>query len=274
MLSSALSCTKTTYEELYLARRLSVRQVASVLAVSATKARKDMVRFGVQRRAQSPHSALRRDFFDNIATAEQAYVLGLLWADGTLDTGTQQVRLRLEASDRPLLETIRALLNAAPLSTIAPSGNAKSPQVGLILSSKRMVDALLRLGLTEAKDQTLPTAVAPPAQLIGDFVRGLIDGDGCLKFVGEGRTPRIEFRNRNDSLRSIVSNYWFELTGERAHEVRCVDSRTGRVYPSIYLSGAASVSAARVMYTNATLALPRKAALAQRFVSREVRQAA
>jgi hypothetical protein len=247
---------------MYVDEGLSIRQIGARLGMGHTLVRKQMVALGVARRPQMLHDALDRGYFDSIDTADKAYILGLLWADGTLDPNTCQVRLRLAAEDRTLLDEIGQRLGIGRLHEIAPSGNAKSDQVGLFISSKQIVSALQRLGLTPAKDYTLPQPVLPAAHLRGDFVRGLIDGDGCLQFVHG--TPRMSFRNRNAALRAVVQACWSDITDETAKLDATVHRQSQRIYPSIYLSGRGSVRAARVLYANG-LMLPRKRTTADSF---------
>lgn len=245
--------------ELYVEQRLGIRGVAKRMGISPTHARKLLCKHGINRRPQMRHPELQRDFFDCIDTPEKAYVLGLIWADGTLSEKTQQVRVRLAVEDVELLTKIGALIGITKLHPIPPAGNAVSWQVGLYISSKQIVNALLRLGLTEAKDYTLPQAVLPSETLRRDFVRGLIDGDGCLQ-MGRGVLPRLSFRNRNASLRGYVAEYLESITGQPT-------KRDGSAYPSVYLSGAASVIAAKILYGDADLALERKRRMAQKFAT-------
>jgi hypothetical protein len=212
------------------------------------------------------HPALKRDFFDQIDSPEKAYALGLIWSDGNLLESTGQVRIRLQASDADILEKLRIAMGAGVLSVIHPSGNAKSEQRGLVLSSQSMVRALKQLGLCEAKDRVLPPPVSPPPEFTRDFVRGLVDGDGCLQFVN--KTPRVSFRNRNEGLRRIVADYWRGVTGtEPSLDGKKPHKITQRVYPSIYLSGKNAVSATLKMYENSDLSIDRKRKMAAEFLA-------
>lgn len=210
------------------------------------------------------HPDLDRTFFARIDSPEKAYLLGLLWADGSVDLRTKQVRLRLQESDSEVLLRASELVGGPRPKRIEPSGNAKSRQCSLTWSSAEMVSDLGRLGICPNKDHVLPQAVAIGGDLQRHFSRGLIDGDGCLQFVN--RTPRISFRNRNEALRDAVAEALREasgvcpsLDGKKPHRV------TGRVYPAIYLSGEAAVKGAKFLYRDGDLAIPRKLATARQF---------
>lgn len=247
---------RRTYEDLYVAQGLGVREVASRVGVSPTTVLVDMRRLGIERRPQQRHPSLRRDFFDVIDTSEKAYLLGLVWADGTIDRSTMQVRVRLADVDRADMERMACVVGLSHLAEVLASGNAQQPQVGLVMSSHRMVAALCDLGMTEAKDYTLPAATLPEASLMRDFVRGLVDGDGCLTWAGEHKsTPRVSFKNRNTSLRAAVAGYWRQVSGEESR----LDG------DSIYLSAAATRLACSDMYREGDLCLARKLKLARLF---------
>lgn len=252
------------YRTHYLERGLGCREISKILGISRDKVRKDLRRAGIPLRPQVRWPGLRRDYFDVIDTPAKAYILGLISADGTLDPSTQQLRLRLAIEDRELLERVREELNGPRLTTLAPARPGRQPMALLCLSSKQIVDALLRLGISKRKDYELGPVAEVRKGLVRHFVRGLVDGDGCLKFTGGGRSPRIEFTNRNRHLLDIVRACW-EGAGARVNEYNWKG-----LYPTIYCDAKGSVAAASLLYLRrpTALAMTRKVAMAREFAAR------
>jgi hypothetical protein len=181
-------------------------EIAKILGCSASKVIKDLRHHQIDVDPQSPWGDLKRDYFNSIDTPNKSYLVGFIAADGTVSRSTCQLRVRLAEQDRSFLELVRRELGGAPLRTEQqPAG--RQPTAVLCISSKQIVNARVTLGIIENKDNVLgPIAVIEPP-LDRHFVRGLVDGDGTLKFV-KGKFPRIEFKNRNDHLRRAVRRYW------------------------------------------------------------------
>lgn len=248
--------TASWYREQYAAH--GTRSIAKMIGCSASKVVKDLRHHGIEVEPQTRWTELKRDYFDEIDNANKAYLFGLIAADGTVSRATAQLRIRLAQQDRDFLETIRCELGAAPLRTERQPHN-RQPSAVLCVSAKQVVDSLIRLGITENKDNVLGPVVEIAAPLDRHFVRGLVDGDGTLKFP-KRHYPRIEFKNRNPHLRAAVRAYW-ESLGARVAEY----SWQGK-YPAIYCNSADSVLVSRALYlADAPLALQRKVERARRF---------
>ena len=114
------------------------------------------------------------DYFSTVTTAEQAYILGLLAADGNVPSGHPRVTLGLQAKDMRAVEFVRDRLNpAARLSPIADG------RMVLQITSRQMVADLARFGIVPRKSRTLVWPV-----ILGDlqrpFLLGYFDGDGSM----------------------------------------------------------------------------------------------
>lgn len=237
------------------------RGIARMIGCSASKVIKDLRHFGIDVDPQTRWTDLKRDYFDEIDSPNKAYLLGLIAADGSVSRATGQLRLRLAQQDREFLEFVRCELGAAPLRTERQPQPQRQPSAVLCVSAKQVVESLIKLGVTENKDNVLGPVARIQAPLDRHFVRGLVDGDGTLKFP-KRRYPRIEFKNRNDHLRAAVRAYW-ESLGARVVEY----SWQGK-YPAVYCNAVDSVVVTRALYlADAPLALPRKLERAHKFQS-------
>lgn len=142
------------------------------------------------------HYALRTDFFRAIDTEEKAYWFGFITADGALTTtsstgkNVSYLRVYLQRQDRGHLEKFQAALETTlPIFDFMqrPNKTTKEPKPtsGITISSKDIVDDLVRHGLTQNKSLTVGWWDGPP-ELMRHYARGVFDGDGSV-VKGKGR---------------------------------------------------------------------------------------
>lgn len=128
------------------------------------------------------------DFFKQWSP-DMAYILGFLFADGTIThnkTGGAYVVLQI--ADKALLEVIRATLASNHKISRRVHKNGTSTFYRLQIGSRSLVDDLTTLGVCPQKTKhMLPTRV--PSAYFGDFVRGYFDGDGNV-WTGHIHTNR------------------------------------------------------------------------------------
>jgi hypothetical protein len=120
--------------------------------------------------------AVRRDYFRVIDTAEKAYWLGFIAADGCVYIGGRQhtLSISLQLRDQHWLERFRDII--APEMKL--SIHAKPRSCSLSIGSQELVADLLALGITPRKSNTLEWPNVPEAHVI-PFLLGYFDGDGC-----------------------------------------------------------------------------------------------
>ena len=116
-----------------------------------------------------------------VLTPETAYVLGFVLADGRVDRARWV--LHIWQNDREHLLRVRAALGSE--HPIAEEHRGASVVYRLTIGRKRLIEPLVRLGLTERKtwDATLPEV---PDELFGHFLRGYFDGDGSINAKAGG----------------------------------------------------------------------------------------
>lgn len=144
----------------------AVRQQAAVLGLNGWK-----VRIGL---------AVAHHYFDVIDSAEKAYILGLLAADGNV-SDVDRIQLGLQAKDEHLVRTVRGVLS--PRSKLAVSANGF---VAFNFTSHPMAAALARWSIVPRKSRI----IAWPARLGGlqrPFLLGYFDGDGSSFTTRNGR---------------------------------------------------------------------------------------
>lgn len=124
-----------------------------------------------------------------------SYVLGLLFADGSLEDAAyiRGKYVRLTSTDRSLIEQVRESLNSQhKVVTIPPAENRKE-QYLLRMGSHKIYNDLENIGLHPRKslDMELPHI---PYRFLSDFVRGYFDGDGCLAFEKIKNRPHNSYQ--------------------------------------------------------------------------------
>jgi hypothetical protein len=127
-------------------------------------------------------AATVHDYFGAVTTAEQAYVLGLLAADGCVADDHPRVIFGLKAGDAHLVEWVRDRLNPLANPYRTPEGFSK-----IQVTSRQMVADLAPFGIVPRKSRTLPwPAMLGP--LRRPFLAGYFDGDGT-GYVVRDRYP-------------------------------------------------------------------------------------
>ncbi len=136
-------------------------------------------------------------YFENIDTHEKAYWLGWLFSDGYLLSDFKTVGMNLSIKDECVLEDFRKCLKSA--GTIhrfePPKKKSKirgrTVKGGVISSfrfkNEKMAKDLIRFGLKPRKSLTLEWPINIEEKYYYSFIRGYIDGDGCICVRGDGR---------------------------------------------------------------------------------------
>ena len=129
-------------------------------------------------------NAARRDkiifnekYFDIIDTEIKAYFLGLIYADGYITTSKKDYYtfgIALKESDRHILELLKEELKWP--RDLYYSKNTKSYK--LVLSTKPIVMALLKLGVKFNKSYKELSIPKIDKKLLPCFIKGVFDGDG------------------------------------------------------------------------------------------------
>ncbi|HEX9374253.1 MAG TPA: hypothetical protein VF897_24780 [Roseiflexaceae bacterium] len=138
-----------------------------------------------------------RDYFHTIDTAEKAYWLGFIAADGTVDDRPRRYSLTIDLQPRDLhwLQRFRDII--APGATITQHDQRS---YSLSIGSKELVTDIVRLGIRRRKSYNL-TWPAVPEQFAITFLLGYFDGDGSF-------TPRAGRRNYQWLLLGTLDFLW------------------------------------------------------------------
>lgn len=158
--------------------------------------------------------SIDENYFDSIDEPNKAYILGLLFADGSNVPQKSTVSISLQEEDKAILESIRAEIKyEKPLDFFDYSskndfGYSYKNQYRLSIFCSRYCDQLAQLGMVANKSLILKFPILPE-QLISHFVRGYFDGDGSVTHCVRGKnklvtiTSTLEFCN---TLKEILQH--------------------------------------------------------------------
>ena len=121
---------------------------------------------------------LIKNIFHTIDTEEKAYWLGFLYADGYISKHNQ-IEVGLSLKDEEHLYKLKKFVNT---NTDIIKDNHRCR---LLFCSKEMTADLAALGCVNNKSLilTFPSEEQVPQYLLRHFLRGYVDGDGCLCYT-------------------------------------------------------------------------------------------
>lgn len=194
---------------LYINEKKTSREIGRIFYCDKNAILDSLRRNNIERRrgsiAQQKYS-VNESYFDDITTHEQAYILGLILADGSNKNNPAKpnygtIYIGLQEEDKHILLQCSSLIqNTRPLILDDKSKqNIKwKKQYRLVIFSKHMSDVLAnKWGCTSNKSYSLTFPDQLNPEFYNSFIRGFFDGDGCLYVPTH--------------LRHTL--FWFELVG-------------------------------------------------------------
>lgn len=185
--------------------------------------------------------------FDIIDTEEKAYWLGFLFADGYISSRDNLMELSLMLSDKEHLEKFKKFLEW--------SGNVKTDhyRCRLYITNKHLKETLIKHGFFPRKSLTLkfPNNTIPNHLLV-HFIRGYVDGDGCIYVNSETKHARVSIIGTKDFITNMVlkMNWKFnKLVHDKRHHENTVSMNYG---------GRVALPILHELYENAIVYLNRK----------------
>lgn len=132
--------------------------------------------------------SLNSNYFENINTEDKAYFLGFIGADGCVmkdKFNRLYLKFHQHEQDIDILEKFLFYLN----SNHPIKRDKNKPHIlSLSISDKKLISDLIKHGITFRKSLTYQFNDNIPQHLIPHYIRGYIDGDGCIfesKFLHE-----------------------------------------------------------------------------------------
>jgi hypothetical protein len=148
-------------------------------------------------------------YFDNIDTEIKAYMLGFIYADGNYLKKKNRISIKLNSKDRSLLERFSYIIYGKEYLNDFTKVNAKGIRFHYTtfnIFNKHMSEMLEWHGVVERKSKKIIFPEWLNENLYRHFIRGLIDGDGCLSFPAKQSpvTILISTTKMNDFIKSYL----------------------------------------------------------------------
>jgi thymidylate synthase ThyX len=198
----------------------SMKRIAGASGKTEWEVYKIITRSGIPKRGHNNFGAVQADYFNTIDTTEKAYLLGLIQADGSLRAkGSPTLNITQHGDYAWYIER---MLKDFVCSSVSKSKDRMCVQ--LHVTSQGIWDALVSKGVIPNKSSDAGEAEAEllwgsvPETLRWDFLRGLLDGDGCVRF----------FKQTNPGETSSALLNWLgsEQLLRRVHEFLYAESPT------------------------------------------------
>ena len=140
---------------------------------------------------------LNENYFEKIDNGNKAYILGFMYADGTVYKDKHSAKLDLQFEDIQILEDIKREMQIECSIKVYTDQKTwfynenkekvyypKKDTARLLMSSTKIANDLSKLGCIPSKTYTLkfPKAEFLPQEFERDFIRGYFDGDGSISY--------------------------------------------------------------------------------------------
>lgn len=161
-------------------------QIQKEFKISPTTVCRILKRYDFKARSNEENSRryfLNENYFKTINTEHKAYWLGFIYADGFISIKNNQYNFGISLSKVDIfhLEKLKKDLEATyPINIYQQTqGYSNNEYCRLLITSQLIVESLIKHGVFENKTNILnPPTISK--KLIPHFIRGYLDGDGCI----------------------------------------------------------------------------------------------
>jgi hypothetical protein len=235
--TNANQFTKEFLYHSYITEGKSTAAIGKEIGVSTNSVVYMLDKYEIPRRSKLEGMRLKKvqnltiniDFFRN-DSSEKFYVIGLIASDGCISGNFA----KLVSKDRELvdyLKTITECTNLVREDRRMVNGNIQT-YYGLHFSSVEMIEILNNYGITERKSLTFsPKNI--PQEYLGDFIRGVFDGDGSLSVSRRkdngARTQKFSIVSGSEVFAKDLHSIFSDVVGISVNKI-VRDNRGNGIY--------------------------------------------
>lgn len=172
--------------DLYFNKKLSTTEISKIKGYSINTISRRLRENGHSLRKFSGETCAKhtvnKNYFKQINSADIAYFLGFLYADGYMDETNRGVKITLQEQDSYILELFKKYTDYSGEVRCVFNKQYKKCYYVLQIYDTDFYNNCLTMGLTPRKSNTLKFIDFNiiPKELIHHFMRGYFDGDGCI----------------------------------------------------------------------------------------------
>lgn len=184
----------------YLNRGYTTKMLTEEYGVNKSSITRLLQQNGVQLR--NSRFAFNQDFFETIDTEQKAYWLGFFYADGYVSSTNNSVSLRIKSDDKYILHEfvkhlngnipVKVYTSTKPLPRSGKLNTLTYAQVSI--QNKKIKSDLIKHGCVPNKSLVLTFPSTVPHELIPHFIRGYMDGDGCITYCGTQKNGNKDYK--------------------------------------------------------------------------------
>lgn len=190
---------------------LSGSQVAKQVGVPKYLVKERIRQSGISRKHTIVYKySVNEDAFSMINNEVSAYILGFIYADGTV-SNDKVLRVSISEIDKGHLLKINSLLGSNyPIYTVVGKSGYKpgSKTVALQINNPKLAKDLIDCGLVVGRERFFETQEKIHRDVRHHFIRGYLDGDGCIR---GSYNPSVTFVGQVDILAWIRVTFHEEL---------------------------------------------------------------
>jgi hypothetical protein len=206
--------------------------------------------------------------FDKIDTEEKAYWLGFIFADGNISDAYKlkektkksiyRIEVSLKSDDINHLEKLKEFLKWQGTVKINKTNFSRCDRCRLYFNNKHIWETLNSYGCTPRKSLTLKfpnLTIFNDKNLIKDFIRGYIDGDGSISYLTYKKINKKAMYLRILGTEDMLINIQKNLPLERSNKIW---RRDGENVYDLAFNHWRGYYVCNHLYKNATIYLDRK----------------
>lgn len=246
---------------------LSLSKISGIVGINRLTLTKFVKENGYEVINPSRKHKYNDDFFETIDTEEKAYWLGFIYADGCIVEGknSKTLEVTLNDSDRGhLVKFVNAIGGVSDLiseKTVKLNG-IEYQAVKVAICCTKMCNDLSVHGVMPRKSLVLTFPENILYRLKRHFIRGYLDGDGCIDYP-----RRISIVGTEKFLKGVMD--YFEVLGASPTKLYLKKGNKAFQYEK---AGPEILLILSNLYLNANVSLDRKFKLATAVLSRNIQE--
>ena len=193
----------------YLNKNYTLKQLGKEFNCSYGSIRNLLNKKGINSRGNKQGFPRNELYFYQIDSAEKAYWLGFLYADGCVHSTGNEISLNITDEDHVIKfkEAIGAINHKITTTFDKRFENAK-PLYQFTIKDKQLYSDLIKWGCIPQKTLLINKIPNIPRDFISHFIRGYFDGDGSLHWLQDTNNYRISFTSGSkDFLEEIKKEF-------------------------------------------------------------------